>query len=74
MQPHAAWSWLGHSIVVLAEVDLLLQHDAVHTSLEQGEDETRLALELAQPVEDLGRGSAGHVVEDRGELCVGVVG
>lgn len=50
--------------MVAAEVDLLLQHDAVYASLEQGEDEARLALEFAQAVEDLGCWLAGHGVED----------
>ncbi len=57
--------------MVVAEVDLLLQHDAVHAGLEEREDEARLALELAEAVEDLGRGLAGHGVEDRGELFEG---
>ncbi|KAI1162609.1 hypothetical protein F5B18DRAFT_368732 [Nemania serpens] len=55
-------------IAVLAKVDLLLQDDAVHAGLEEREDEARLALELAQAVEDGGRGLVGHGVEDGSEL------
>lgn len=55
-------------VLVLVLVDLLLQHDAVHAGLEQREDEARLALELAQTVEDLTRRLARHGVEDGGEL------
>jgi hypothetical protein len=39
---------------LVAPVDLLLQHDAVDAGLEQGEGETRLALEVPQAVEDVG--------------------
>ena len=49
-------------------INLLLQHNAVNTGLEECEHETRLALELAQAVEDLAGGRAGECVEDRGEL------
>lgn len=52
-----------------APVNLLLQHDAVHAGLEQRKGQARLALELAQPVEDLGRGVGREAVERRGELC-----
>lgn len=49
-------------------INLLLQHDAVDAGLEECEHETRLALELAQAVEDLAGRRAGECVEDRGEL------
>lgn len=54
--------------LLLIPADLLLQHDAVDARLEQGEHETGLALELAEPVEDLGRGLRGHGIEDGCEL------
>ena len=34
-------------VIVVAIVDLLLQHDAVHAGLEECEDQSRFALELA---------------------------
>jgi len=49
-------------------VNLLLQHDAVHARLEQRKRQARLALQLAQPVEDLRRRPRGQVVEHRREL------
>lgn len=48
--------------------DLLLQHDAVHARLEQGEDQARLALEVAQPVQDFGGRLRRHGVEGAGQL------
>ena len=48
---------------LIPPVDLLLQDDTVHAGLEQGEDQASLALQLAQAVEDLGRGLAGHLVQ-----------
>lgn len=56
-------------ITTTAPADLLLQHDAVHARLEQGEDQAGLALQLAQAVENLGGGRAGEAVEEGGELC-----
>jgi hypothetical protein len=49
-------------------VNLLLQHDAVHARLEQGKHEAGLALQLAEAVEDVGRGGGGEVVEEGCEL------
>lgn len=49
--------------------NLLLQHNAVHARLEQRKHQARLALQLAQPVEDLGRRLRREVVEDGRELC-----
>lgn len=57
------------SAALITPGNLLLQHDAVDGGLEQGKDETCLALELAQAVEDLGRGLVGHGVENGSELC-----
>lgn len=51
-----------------APVNLLLQHNAVDARLEQGKGQARLALQLAQAVEDLGRGPRGQPVELRGQL------
>lgn len=59
---------LGLSIGSIAPVNLLLQHDAVHTGLEQRKGQARLALEFAEAVEDLGAGVGGEVFEDVGEL------
>jgi hypothetical protein len=42
-----------------APVNLLLQNDTVHARLEQRKDQTRLALQLAQAVEDICRRRAG---------------
>ncbi|KAH6656860.1 hypothetical protein BKA67DRAFT_553396 [Truncatella angustata] len=53
------------STALVAPLDLLLQHYAVHAGLEQREHQARLALELAQAVEDLGRGLLRHGVENR---------
>lgn len=50
--------------------NLLLQHDTVDTRLEQRKHKARLALEVAQPVEDLGAGVRGQGVEEVGELRV----
>ena len=49
-------------------INLLLQHNAVDAGLEECEHQARLALELAQAVEDLAGRRAGECVEDRGEL------
>ena len=62
-------SVLASIALLLVPADLLLQHDAVDARLEQGEHQAGLALELAEPVEDLGRGLRGHSVEDGCELC-----
>lgn len=51
-----------------APVNLLLQDDAVHRRLEQCKRHARLALEVAQAVEDVGRGVGGEIVQERGEL------
>ena len=48
---------------VISPIYLLLQHDAIHTSLEQRKRQARLALQVAQPVEDLGAGVRCEVVE-----------
>ena len=53
-------------MTLVAPVNLLLQHDAVDARLEQREDEARLALELAQPVQDLARRRRREVVQRRG--------
>ena len=42
--------------------NLLLQNDAVNTRLEQRKHKARLALEVAQAVEDLGAGVRGQAV------------
>lgn len=66
-------SFSHSSAALITPGNLLLQHDAVDGGLEQGKDETRLALELAQAVEDLGRGLVGHGVENGSELfCVSI--
>lgn len=49
-------------------VNLLLQHDAVHTSLEQRKRQACLALQVAQAVEDVGARVRREVVERGGEL------
>ncbi len=51
-----------------APVNLLLQDDAVHAGLEQRKGHARLALEVAQAVEDVGRRVGREPVEQRGEL------
>lgn len=43
----------------IAPINLLLQHNAIHARLEERKDETRLALEFAQAVEDFGCRRAG---------------
>lgn len=53
-------------------IHLLLQHDAVHTRLEQRKHQAGLALQLAEAVEDLGGRGAGEIVEDGSEL--GMIG
>ncbi len=61
---------LGVAVAVAAPLDLLLQHDAVHAGLEQREHQARLALQLAQPVQDLRRRRAREPVQDQCELYV----
>ncbi len=53
-------------LLVVAPVDLLLQHDAVDAGLEQREHQAGLALQLAQAVEDVCRGRRGELVERGG--------
>lgn len=65
----ASWGSAPSLPRLVAPVELLLQHNTVNAGLEQGEDEARLALELAQAVEDLGGRLGRHGVEDRGQLC-----
>lgn len=50
---------------LVAPIQFLLQHNAVNARLEQCEDQARLALEIAQAVEDLGRRLGRHAIEDR---------
>ena len=49
-------------------INLLLQHNTIHARLEQRKHQARLALQLAQAVEDGRRRRAGEVVEVCGEL------
>lgn len=53
---------------LVTPVQLLLEHNAVHARLEQRKYQRRLALEVAQAVENLGRRLGCHGVEDRSEL------
>ena len=48
--------------------NLLLQHNTVNTRLKQRKHKACLALEVAQPVEDLGARVRGQAVEEVGEL------
>lgn len=53
---------------LVTPLQLLLQHDAIHARLEKGENKTRLSLEFAEPVQNLGCGLRRHRVDDCGEL------
>lgn len=55
-------------LCLISPLEFLLQHDAVDAGLEQREDETGLALKLAQAVEYFCRRLRGHGVDDRGQL------
>lgn len=58
-------------LVVVAPIirNLLLQHNAVNTRLKQRKHKAGLALEVAQPVEDVGARVRGKGVEEVGELA-----
>ena len=53
---------------LLPTIDLLLQHDTVHTRLEQRAHQTRLPLQHPQPVQDFCSGPFSERGEDAGEL------
>ena len=49
-------------------INLLLQNNAIHAGLEQGEGQARLPFEVAESIENLGAGVGGEVVERRRQL------
>lgn len=57
-----------HNLSILStlipRIYLLLQHDTVNASLQQGKHQTCLPLQLAQAIQYLGRGFIRHCIQE----------
>lgn len=62
-----------HPIPFLTPIDLLLQHNTIHTRLQQRAHQTRLPLQQSQPIEYFRSGAIGEGGEMGGKLNIGAV-